>query len=65
MTTETLMRASGMSDREIDAHRALVDAGFTVREQANGYYLRNVDREILRGPFATREQAWRAAEEIG
>lgn len=65
MTTETLMRASGMSDREIDAHRALVDAGFTVRERGGGHYLRNVEREIERGPFATREQAWRAAEEIG
>lgn len=61
MTSRTLMRASGMSDAQIDRHEALVRAGFTVREAADGYYLCR-DGEVERGPFRSRNLAWQAAE---
>ena len=64
MTTHTLMKAAGMSDAQIEQHEALVARGYRVREAKGGYDLVNEEREIHRGPFSTREKAWRAAEEI-
>jgi len=61
--SETLMRAAGMNDAQIEQHKALVALGYTVREVAGGYDLVNEDKEIRRGPFRSRELAWRAAEE--
>ncbi|MEK9646453.1 MAG: hypothetical protein VW547_12995 [Alphaproteobacteria bacterium] len=60
----TLMRASRMSDEQIDRHEALVQAGFRVREVRGGYDLINDERDVHRGPFETRGEAWEAAEEL-
>lgn len=64
MTTHTLMKASGMNDRQIEQHEALVSRGYRVREVKGGYDLLSDDKEIHRGPFASRKKAWQAAEEI-
>lgn len=63
MTTDTLMKASGMNDSQIERHKALVARGYTVRDGAGGYDLVNEDKEVRRGPFRSREAAWQAAEE--
>jgi biotin operon repressor len=64
MTSRTLMAACGMSREQIERHEALVQRGYGVREVKGGFDLVNPEKEIHRGPFATREAAWQAAEEI-
>lgn len=60
----TMMRACGMSEEQIDRHEQLVRAGFRVREVKGGFDLINDKREVHRGPFETRGEAWEAAEEL-
>lgn len=63
MTSDTLMKTSGMSEAQIDRHKALVERGYRVRDAAGGFDLVNDEKEIHRGPFRTRETAWSAAEQ--
>lgn len=57
---KTLMRASGMTDEQIERHEALVGAGYLVTSDNRW---KNDRLDIVRGPFPSRDAAWRAAEE--